>query len=88
MGAAMGLTMPFSSAQADRSISKPCVNALRSELTFIPDNYLYILYPLECNLDAPAEFLGVSEHSPIKAGSQVLLIPLASGCWRGAPSAN
>lgn len=66
----MGLTMPFSSAQADRSISKLCVNALRSELTFVPDKYLYIRDPLECNLDAPAEFLRVSECPSIKIGSQ------------------
>ena len=66
----MGPTMPFSSAQADRSVNKLCVNTLESEFTFIPDDDLYIRNALERSLDSIAERLKASEHSTIEVGNK------------------
>lgn len=75
--------MPFSSAQADRSINKLC-KALELEFTFVPNDDLYIRNPLECSLDPIAECLGRLEHPTIKVRSKtpctvgVMILPGSS----------
>lgn len=62
--------MPFSSAQADRSVNNLCVDTLESEFTFIPDDDLYVRNALECSLDPIAERLKAFEHSTINVGNK------------------